>query len=97
MLRRPTSSVDSTNTARTKRTSAPKKKETPREGKHSAKLAPLMVTLPKDQRALGLVIASEHADTRDNIAAEVAEQLAPTKQDYGTPPAMLLATLAACC
>ena len=35
-----------------------------REGKHSAKLAPLIAALPPEQRALGLHISAEHDTTR---------------------------------
>ena len=48
-----------------------------RECKHSAKLAPLLVALPKKHRALGLHISAEHAGTREYIVAEVEKQLAP--------------------
>ena len=52
-----------------------------RDGKYSAKLAPFLAALPKEQRALGLFIAAEHVDTREHIAAEVARQLAPVTRD----------------
>ena len=50
-----------------------------RECKHSAKLAPLLVALPKKHRALGLHISAEHAGTREYTVAEVEKQLAPLK------------------
>ena len=45
-----------------------------RGGKHSAQLAPLLAALPKEQRALGLHVSAEHADTRGAVQA-VANQV----------------------
>ena len=55
-----------------------------REGKHSAKLAPLMAALPAEQRALGLHISAEHDTTRRAAAAE-AEDTRATIREKSAP------------
>ena len=69
-----------------------------REGKHSAKLAPLLAALPAEQRALGLHVSAEHDATRRAVAEDFATQLAPLKQGRyiqleGTSSKQLQATI----
>ena len=56
-----------------------------REGKHSAKLAPLIAALPAEQRALGLHISAEHDTTRRAVAAGAADTCAAIRA--GSAPA----------
>jgi len=56
-----------------------------REGKHSAKLAPLIAALPAEQRALGLHISAEHDTTRRAVAAGADDTCAAIRA--GSAPA----------
>ena len=52
-----------------------------REGKHSAKLVPLIDALPARQRALCLHISAEHDTTRGAVAAEAQETRATIREE----------------